>query len=850
MLLLERDRFADDLQRAAAAAREGHGGAVAVIGEAGIGKTALVEQVAQQLSGAMRVLRTGCEALFTPRPLGPVYDLASALGAEVDALLDADGKRERLFPAFLASAATPPSLLVVEDVHWADHATLDLLKYVVRRVARVPLLVVMTYRDDELSTDHPLTALLGDAPHVTRITLPRLSVDAVSALASTRGRDGRVLHALTGGNAFYVTELLASETEGVPPTVRDAVLARASKLSAAARAIVDAASVLPGRADRMAVQAALARELEDDAILEATTSGMISLHRDGFVFRHELGRRAVESALPEVRRQALHARVLQHLQQLEGISPARLAHHAAEAHDVDAIRRFAPLAYEEAVRADAHREAAAHARRLLANDTGIDEGERACWLERLSYECYLTQNEDEALACRRASLAIWRALGDRLREGDTLRWISRLQWFAGRGAEARAAAAEAIAILETLPPGPELAMAWSNCSQLHMLAQETDAAVSWGARAIELAARLGDQAILAHALNNVGTAETLAGRSGGAAKLDESLRISLAGHHQEHAARAYTNIGSGAVRMLDYARAETTLDEGIAWCTDRDLDAWRMYMLAWRARLRLERGQWNGAADDAHAVLAFRGGAAISRIPALAVLGCIRVRRDDPDPTSLLDEARALAIATGEIQRIAPVLAARAEAAWLRGDSPAELDDLRRALASAPADEPWARGELALALWRAGALDSAPSDVAEPYALHMAGEWRGAAQFWERAGRPWDFAAALAESDDADDLHHALSVLAGLGDRALSRKIASRLPQQRGPRPATRTNPHGLTSRELEIAGLLTEGLRNRDIAERLCVSPKTVDHHVSAVLAKLGARTRGEAAAKLRSSK
>lgn len=836
-MLLERDAFLTGLVRAANEAREGRGLTVALGGEAGIGKTTLVTRLADEVS--MRVLWSGCEALFTPRPLGPLYDLAAELGPEVDALLAGERQRERLFPAVLSAAGAAPTLLVVEDVHWADHATLDLLKYLVRRIARVPLLLVVTYRDDEVGPDHPLISLLGETTRARRLSLPRLSPAGVAALA--KGRDAAAVYTLTAGNPFYVTELLASEGEGVPPTVRDAVLARASKLSPAARAIVDVASTVPGKAERWLVEAAL--PVDEPSMIEATTSGIVSLQHDALVFRHELGRRAIEDSLPVIRRQSLHATILELLRNRGGVSFARLAHHASEANDAEAIRELAPLAAREAVRADAHREAAVHYRRLLAHVA--NDRERADVLETLAYECYLTQQEAEALQHRQAALAIWRALGDRLREGDTLRWISRLQWFAGNNGEARAAAAEAIAVLETLPPGPELAMAWSNRAQLHMLAQETGEAVAWGTRAIELATRLGDDAILAHALNNVGTAESLARREGGAAKLEESLRISLARGYQEHAARAWTNLGSGAVRALDYGRAGRALDDGIAYCTDRDLDAWRMYMLAWRARLRLERGDWNGAADDAHLVLAFRGGPAVSRIPALAALGTIRVRRGDPGATALLDEARELAWRTREIQRIAPVAAARAEAAWLRGDLAGVADEAREAfdMAMSVDEDEWARGELALLLWRAGAIRGVPQGIAEPYALQIAGDWRGAAERFEALGRPWERAVAMADGDP----RQALAILASLGDHALSSKIAAGLPQQRGRRASTLRNPHGLTAREMEILELIADGLRNNDIAERLFVSPKTVDHHVSAVLAKLGARTRGEAAAKYR---
>ena len=828
-MLLERDAFARQILSTPR-------GVIAVAGEAGIGKTSLVARVAEEVH--MRVLWSGCEALFTPRPLGPLFDIAHDLGPSVDALLGGDANRERLFPAVLAAAGAEPTLLVVEDVHWADRATLDLLKYIVRRIARVPLLLVLTYRDDEVGADHPLVSLLGEATAIRRIALPRLSIDAVRTLA--KDRDAVGVYALTGGNPFYVTELLASEDDRVPPTVRDAVLARAAKLSPEARRIVELASTVPGKAERWLIEEALHPAAAD--VEAATTSGIVSLQHDAFVFRHELGRRAVEDSLPAVRKESLHATILALLQTRNGMSQARLAHHAAEARDVEAILRFAPRAAEEAIRASAHREAAAHYRRMLDHVGG--DRERAELLEKLAYECYLIQREEEALDHRLAALEIWRRLGDALRVGDNLRWASRLSWFGGHSAEARRLAAEAIAVLEPLPPGPELAMAWSNRAQLHMLAQEVEDAVRFGSLAIELATKLGDDVILAHALNNVGTMEDLNGIADGARKLEESLRISLAHGYQEHAARAYTNIGSGAVRLLDYARAEKTLNEGITYSTDLDLDAWRLYMLAWRARLHLERGQWTAATDDALAVLGWRGAATITRLPALAVLGRIRARRGDPGAMALLDEARALAASTGEFQRIAPVAAARAEAAWLRGDRESAVEEARDAFAmSETLVEPWARGELAYLLWRGGAIGTPPDGIAEPYAKQIAGDWRGAASGWESIGRPYEVAQALADSDDPDDLRRAREILDRLGDRTLAARL-------RRPRASTQKNPHGLTARELEILALLADGLRNNEIADRLYVSPKTVDHHVSAVLGKLGAKTRGEAAAIYRAEK
>lgn len=817
-MLLEREAPLADLLRAKDAMLAGRGSVVAVVGEAGIGKSSLLQAFTRPAREEIRVLESGCEALFTPRPLGPLYDVAPELD------LDLDAPRERLFPDVLAALRREPTVLVVEDVHWADRATLDLLKYLGRRVGSCRVLLLVSYRDDEIGPDHPLISLLGDlGSSIRRIALSPLSTNAVRELAGERC-DG--LHELTSGNPFYVTEVLAAGGARVPANVRDAVLARAAGLSPDARSVIELASLFPGRAELGLLDAPV------DAIESAARSGIVRIEQGHVVFRHELARRAIEDSLSDARRMPMHRRILEQLIAAGGKSLARLAHHATGARDASSILRYAPLAATEAARAGAHHEAAAHYRTALQYSGAVPDSERAALLDSLSYECYLTQHLAEALERRGEALATWRTLRETSKEGDNLRWQSRLNWFLGRNALAHECAARAIEILESLPPGAELAMAYSNRAQLHMLAQDRDEAVRWGRRAIELAERFDDREILAHALNNVGAAAEED------APIEQSLRIALENGYQEHVARAYTNLGSLNVRRCSYERAARWLDEGIGYCRDRDLDSWILYMQSWRARMRFECGAWDDAADDASAVLE-HGSAPISRITAAAVLGRIRARRNDPGVAPLLDEAQAFALATGEFQRVAPVAAARAEAAWLAGDAAAAAREAADALAmSARVDEPWARGELAM--WSTADVTGVP----EPYALLMAGHHSAAADVFEAAMRPYEAAFALSQTEDVDALRRASTLLEGLGDATLLEIVRRKLRALgvRGPRETTRANPAGLTEREIEIVQLLHEGLRDADIAALLFLSPKTVGHHVSSILAKLGVRNRREA--------
>jgi DNA-binding CsgD family transcriptional regulator len=864
MQLLERESALDALGGWFAEARAGRGRLVLVGGEAGVGKTTLVNELAVRHRQAARVLQGACDPLTTPRPLGPLADVAPALGGRLAQLLRDEAPREVLFTALLDRLrdSRVATVLVIEDVHWADEATLDLLRFLARRLGASPVLLVVTYRDDELGPQHPLQVLAGDlasSASVRRLRLAPLSRQAVAVLAGPHRLDPGALYEATGGNPFFVTEVLAAADEAIPATVADAVLARAARLSRPARQVLDTAAVVaPPVEPWLLVEAAGAAPAQVD---ECVAAGMLQGQVAGGVgFRHELARRAVERALGPGRRAELHGRALAALLTRPGATPdpTRLAHHADGAGDASAVLAHAPVAARRAAALGAHREAAAQYARALRFADGLAPAARAELLEHHSYQCYLTDQLADAAASRERALGCWRTLGDRRKEGDTLRWLSRLAWFRGRGADAERAGREAVELLEGLAPGPELAMAYSNLSQLRMLADNTNEAVAWGSRAIQLAESLGQTEILVHALNNVGSAETQASRPAGRPTLERSLALALAHGLEEHAARAYTNVAFGALNLRDYPLASRYLDQGIRYCTEHDLDTWRLYMLMSWARAEFEQGRWSEATGTVEVVLRDPRTAPPSRINALAVLGRVRARRGDPGVWPPLDEALALAAVSGELQRLGPVAVARAEAAWLEGDPaparPVVEDALDLAERMGGQAWPWLVGELAFWLWRLGGPDRLPTvrlpgGVAEPFVLHMAGAWDAAADRWRALGCPYEAAAALADSDQEPQLRQALTELERLGARPLAAAVARKLRElgvrglARGPRPTTRANPANLTARETEVLALVTEGLRNADIARRLFVSPKTVDHHVSAILAKLGVRTRGEAA-------
>jgi DNA-binding CsgD family transcriptional regulator len=855
--LLERSAELESLWSALAAAEAGPGGRLMLLaGEAGIGKTALLRELRKQ-AGSARVLWGACDALHTPRPLGPLLDVAAEAGGQLGAMVD-EGASPSAVVAALGDdlRRQSPTVLVIEDLHWADEATLDALRLLARRLDSVPALVVVTYRDDEIDRTHPVRLLLGELAGratVERVTVRGLSLDAVAALAQGQDVDVELLHRRTAGNPFFVTEALASDGAEVPETVRDAVLARAARLGDSARRLLDAVAVVPPSAELWLLEALAGDELA--ALESCLASGMLNVDGQAVGFRHEIARVAIESALPLDRAVALHRAALAALSASPGgrRDLARLAHHAEMAGDGEAVLSHATAAGEWAARVGAHSQAAAQYERALRFADGLEPVERAGLLDRHSYECYLTDRTADAIEARRRALDEYRAAGDTLREGDARRWLSRLTWFAGDNETAEREAAQAIALLEPLPAGRELAMAYSNMSQLRMLSAEGAAAAEWGMRAIALAEQLGETQILAHSLNNVGTAELVQGVDGGVEKLERSLALSLAEGWEEHVARAYTNLGSTPVQLRDYTLAEPYLDAGIAYCRERDLDSWLLYMSGWKARAALDLGRWDEAMDRAMEVLRAPEVASPSRITVLVVLGHLRSRRGDPDVWEPLDEALGLAELTGEIQRLAPVAAARAEAHWLAGEDEAIRDATDEALALALAVDHggWA-GELYAWRRRAGMSDDfSDDDVTEPFRLELRGDHEAAAAAWSAIGCPYDAALALAGASTDDALRLALGELQRLGARPAADRVARVLRERgvrdvrQGPRRSTQLNPAGLTARQLEVLALVAEGLRNGEIAAQLFLSEKTVDHHVSAILRKLDSRTRGEAASK-----
>jgi DNA-binding CsgD family transcriptional regulator len=839
--LLERESELAALAEAVDTARRGSGSFVFVAGEAGIGKPSLLRALRVRLEGQAAFVVGACEALSVPVPLGPVRELVAAAPA---ATVPPDSVDRFVLARSLLEAlrAAEPVVAVIEDAHWADPATLDVLRLLARRVERAGVVIVVTYRDDEIAANSQLALLVGDlagAPTVRRLTLRRLSAAAVRSMAEGTAVDARQLSRLTSGNPFLVVEAL-SAPGGLPPTRRDATLARVGRLDVEARGVVDAAAVMGQRVAPALLTAVALSGAE--AVEGALACGVLVEDGGELAFRHELTRQAVEGLIAAPRRRALHARVLAALlEEPEPVDHARLAHHAEQAGLAGEASRFGALAAADADRVGALREAGLQLERAVRFGNELDAGERFELLVRLSRALNFEGRMEEALRAASAAVEIAeRQLGPHAR-GRALNVLAAALWSLDRMVEARAAARSAIAALEGTTDAGELARAHCAALRIEAVAFEPSAAIAAAPRALELAASAELEEARIDAEISVGLAYGHQGRAESGAVLAGALADARAAGLHVQTIRAYVNSVAVAADARVHATVDTVSAAAVRLFDDYQAAIPRDALVIAVARSLLDRGRWDAALE--HAIRGRRDW--FGEVPlALAVEALIRARRGEQRAEALLEQAFAGLEGVPAGWRHAMLQAARAEVAWLRGDRHAVLVEAQAA-SQGPCFREFGRpsGELALWAWRCGERLDPPPTAPQPVLLELAGDWRGAVRAWRELNAPYEAALAALPGDDRA-AREAVAALRRLGARAAAREFASARSERghrapRGPQRATLANAAGLTRREQEVLVHVARGQTNPEIGRALHLSERTVAHHVSAILGKLGVGTR-----------
>ena len=812
--LLEREDVLDALGGALSDAIAGSGRLVLVAGESGVGKTAVVRAFVDASCRRRPVHWGACDPLSTPVPLAPFLDLAAGSVAGLGPVLGRPCTAYEVFAALRAELGDGTSVLIVEDVHWADEATLDVLRILGRRIATTPLLVVATYRDEPSAPFDSLRVALGDlagASGVVRIAVEPLSPDAVRTLAEGRGVDPDELVRRTGGNPFYVTEVLEAGEERVPATVRDAVLSRVARLEPDAREVLDVIACSPQAAEEWLLDAA-----GDGVVATAgagVAAGILVEAGAGFAFRHEIAREAVAEAIPADRREDLHRLMLAALMAAPAVDPARLAHHADHAGDAAAAVRFARAAAARAASVGAHRQAAAQYGRALRFSDDAPPADRAELLERRADALYAADDQPASIADLHAAIDLHRELGDPYREaGATARLVPRLTCCAQFG-EAGAAAERAVELVGA-SSRPEAAAAFAALAHVDLVLDRLTLAVERGREAAAAAERLGDTDAAIEAEIVIGTATFLRDGPAAAGLLEGVLERVREPDLESHLPHVLNNLALCAVVWRDHEAAERHVGEGLEYTDGHDLDLWRLSILGTHVRSLLDQGRWTEALAAAAAILSDVRASPGPRGEALAVLATVRARRGDPAPPGALAEAAATY--AGEPAWEMQIASTHAEVAWLDGRA-GDIDALTAgALAFAAGGEsPWPFAELAL--WRHRAGFVIPGDRAAARADRVRAR-RAAMPRRQRHGTtsaartrrpsrsPWPTTRPPSPS--------AHGRLREMGAAAAAKIAARRLRERgvrgiaRGPRRATREQPAGLTARELTVLDLVAEGSR------------------------------------------
>ena len=850
MELVERDNFLSMMQKTFDEVITGEGHCILISGEAGIGKTSLIRTFSKEKKEGYQIYFGACDALFTPRPLAPIYDIALQIK---DDSWDTDD-RSMLFTGIFRELENQKkaTLIIVEDIHWADEATFDFLKFFIRRITQLHCLLLITYRDNEIHFSHPLRTVLGQLPpdFFTRLQVTPLSRGAVETMAAEKGYKGKDVYSISGGNPFYVNEILASYSTGIPDNIKDSILSVYNRQNEKTKQVWQILSVIPS-----GLEVKYLEKLEpyySEAIQDSLDTKILIMNGQVISFKHELYRRTIETSLSPVIRREINKRMLDILVENSDHSKEmeRIIHHAKNASENEIVVKYAPLAAREASLVGAHLEAAKLYLTAIEYYREKDKNTLIDFYKAYAYECYLTNQLKEGIIHIGKALSYLEQKNDIVSMSTCLHLLSWLWWFDGNGKKAEDAARKNIELLANHPSSGINAMSFAHLGRLKMLSDETEECLYWSEKAMVMAKELANEEIICYTLNSIGTmyAKNIPTREKGLELLQQSMDVAVKINHEEYIGHAYANLSANAVRMKDYVNAKKILEAAIRFLEERDIDLGTKYLLAYETRLALETGNWAKANGIVSNFIYNDDLPPIGKLGVLIVAGTIKMRRGEAGALPLLQEAMDKALNTCEPQRLAPAITALLEYEWITGQLVIEkpiLDDIINMIEQ--------RGNIyensAFAFWlfKARKQKLSLKEFYEGYLTESKAMALKASALWKQLGCPYEQALTLFEGSD-DNKKEAIGIIQKLGADAIYEKLKLEMKSSgiksipRGIRKSTKSNPANLTEREVSVIQLLKDGLQNKEIAARLFISPKTVDHHISSIFLKLEVNSRTKA--------
>ncbi len=635
--------------------------------------------------------------LSVPVPLSPIRELFDAAGGIPDGRLGADDRLLIATRLLRALADRAPVVAVIEDAHWADPMTLDIVRLLSRRIEDHGVLVIVTYRDDEVAANTELSLLLGDLATnraVRRLHLRPLSDSAIRELAAPAGVDPAALSRVTGGNPFLVVESIAADGR-LPVSVRDAALARVGRLSPPARAVAEAAAVV-GQAFAPDLLQSVAPD-SGDAVEEALARGVLIADGTILGFRHDLIRSAIEESISPPRRARLHGAVADALQARPGdVEPARLAHHAELAGQTSRACRYAIAAANEAERVGALRETRLQAERALRLGAELPPEDR---FEVLIQYVRAANFSSAALAdvarTGEQAVALARDLEDPRREGRALTTLAWALWSADRVEDAKGAAQAAAAALEATGDTVLLARAESTLVRMEATAFDPARAIAAGPSALDRAMAAGLDDVALEVRISVALAHGHRGAPEAIDMLRQARDAAEAAGYTIQTVRAYVNLMVVAVALRDHVVADQVLRAALAAFDEIHAPIPALAIQSFHARSQLDRGDLGGARETA-----LRSEASWhAEVPgARCIRALVAARQGQPGARPLIDEAWRELDGVAEGARHAMARLARLETLWLAGDHAAAETALRAALES-PVAQRYARPAGELAVW-------------------------------------------------------------------------------------------------------------------------------------------------------